>query len=146
MLSLTAHFLWQDILKHCFSCFQFFSWFAEVESEIEKEEDIQYRCHIEELESHRTQCDQVLDEVSSGLDHLMELQRQYINVSTKTNALHEACEHLLAEQVCTFDEVKIIDRYSGLNNCFHSYSSCRASDLKIHLPCSKTYLPCIFVW
>jgi len=35
---------------------------------------------------------------------------------------------------------------SGLKNSFHSYSSCRASDLKIHLPCSKTYLPCIFVW
>jgi len=35
---------------------------------------------------------------------------------------------------------------TGLENCFHSYSSCKASDLKIHLPCSKTYLPCIFVW
>jgi len=36
-------------------------------------------------------------------------------------------------------------RLSGLKNGFDSYSSCKASDLKIHLPCSKTYLPCIFV-
>ena len=57
------------------------------------------RCHREELEGHRGQCDKVLDEVSGALDYLMDLQRQYINVSTKTNALHEACEHLLAEQV-----------------------------------------------
>ena len=35
---------------------------------------------------------------------------------------------------------------AGLNYFFHSYLSCRASDLKIHLPCSKTYLPSIFVW
>jgi len=33
---------------------------------------------------------------------------------------------------------------SALKNCFHSYSSCKASDLNIHLPCSKTYLPCMF--
>ena len=57
------------------------------------------RCHREELDGHRGQCDKVLNEVSSALDYLMDLQRQYINVSTKTNALHEACEHLLAEQV-----------------------------------------------
>ena len=57
------------------------------------------RCHCEELEGYRNQCDEVLLEVSAGLNYLIDLQKQYINVSTKTNALHEACEHLLAKQV-----------------------------------------------
>lgn len=51
------------------------------------------------LMGHRDQCDGVLGEVTQALNHLQELQKQYVNVSTKTNALHDACEHLLAEQV-----------------------------------------------
>ncbi|XP_060583115.1 conserved oligomeric Golgi complex subunit 3-like isoform X2 [Ruditapes philippinarum] len=102
---------------------QFFSWFSEVENEIEKEEDLPYRCHIEELESFRAQCDGVLDEVSSGLEYLMNLQQQYINVSTKTNALHEACEHLLAEQTRLMNTAESISNKLSYFNELDSISS-----------------------
>ncbi|XP_052216084.1 conserved oligomeric Golgi complex subunit 3-like isoform X2 [Dreissena polymorpha] len=102
---------------------QFFSWFSEVESEIEKEEDLPYRSHMEELASHRAQCDWVLDEVSAGLDHLMELQRQYVHVSTKTNALHEACEHLLEEQTRLMNQAENISNKLSYFNELETISS-----------------------
>ncbi|XP_060063849.1 conserved oligomeric Golgi complex subunit 3-like [Ylistrum balloti] len=77
---------------------QFFSWFSTVEEDIERDEEITYRRYIEELREYQKQCDQVLEEVGSALDYLCSLQAHYIHVSTKTNALHDACEHLLAEQ------------------------------------------------
>ncbi|KAL5004833.1 hypothetical protein ScPMuIL_018289 [Solemya velum] len=77
---------------------QFFSWFAELEENVDKDEDLPSRCYIEELHTYRAQCDAVLEEVTSALDFLKGLQKQYVHVSTKTNALHEACEDLLAEQ------------------------------------------------
>ncbi len=48
---------------------------------------------------HKGECDLILDEVSQALSHLDQLHTKYVKVSTKTNTLHEACEHLLAEQV-----------------------------------------------
>lgn len=41
----------------------------------------------------------MLSEVNNALEYLQQLHTQYVHVSTKTNALHEECEHLLAEQV-----------------------------------------------
>ncbi|XP_033760571.1 conserved oligomeric Golgi complex subunit 3-like isoform X2 [Pecten maximus] len=77
---------------------QFFSWFSTVEEDIERDEEIPYRRYIEELREYQKQCDSVLEEVGTALDYLCSLQAHYIHVSTKTNALHDACEHLLAEQ------------------------------------------------
>ncbi|XP_069103454.1 conserved oligomeric Golgi complex subunit 3-like isoform X2 [Argopecten irradians] len=77
---------------------QFFCWFSTVEEDIEKDEEIPYRRYIEELREYQKQCDSVLEEVGTALDYLRSLQAHYIHVSTKTNALHDACEHLLAEQ------------------------------------------------
>ncbi|XP_052784576.1 conserved oligomeric Golgi complex subunit 3-like isoform X2 [Mya arenaria] len=102
---------------------QFFSWFAEVENEIEEEEELPFRYHMEELAGHRSQCDRVLDEVSAGLQHLMELQSQYINVSTKTNALHEACEHLLDEQTQLMNTAESISNKLSYFNELESISS-----------------------
>lgn len=45
------------------------------------------------------QCDAILSDVNSALEHLALLQKQYLFVSTKTGTLHEACEQLLKEQV-----------------------------------------------
>lgn len=59
-----------------------------------------YRSYITELQHYESQCESILQEVSGALDFLNGLQHQYISVSTKTNALHEACEDLLTEQVC----------------------------------------------
>lgn len=55
--------------------------------------------YTEELEAYRDKCNEVLQEVSDALEHLKQLQANYVFVSTKTSALHEACEHLLADQV-----------------------------------------------
>ncbi|GAB1606416.1 conserved oligomeric Golgi complex subunit 3-like isoform X1 [Argonauta hians] len=77
---------------------QFFSWFASIEENLSKQEEVPYRNYITELETYRKQCCDVLQEVSDALDYLNNLQHQYNLVSFKTNALHDACEHLLAEQ------------------------------------------------
>ena len=42
-----------------------------------------------------------MDEVSQALGYLDDLRDKYVHVATKTNALHEACENLLDEQVRT---------------------------------------------
>ena len=55
---------------------------------------------MEQFQLYRSDCDNVLDEANQALSHLDHLRERYVAVSTKTNALHEACEHLLAEQVC----------------------------------------------
>lgn len=57
------------------------------------------RQYTDELGQYREQCNSVLTEVNNALDYLKQLSGQYVHVSTKTNALHEECEHLLAEQV-----------------------------------------------
>lgn len=40
----------------------------------------------------------LLGEVSGALDELNDLQAKHEFVSTKTNSLHQSCEHLLDEQ------------------------------------------------
>ncbi|NWS18576.1 COG3 protein, partial [Pachyramphus minor] len=50
------------------------------------------------LSGFQEQCDAILDDVNSALQHLESLQKQYLFVSTKTGTLHEACEQLLKEQ------------------------------------------------
>lgn len=40
----------------------------------------------------------LLGEVSGALDELHDLQAKHEFVSTKTNSLHQSCEHLLDEQ------------------------------------------------
>ncbi|XP_064639332.1 conserved oligomeric Golgi complex subunit 3-like isoform X2 [Lineus longissimus] len=77
---------------------QFFFWFSEIEERIDCEEDIEYRSYLGQLGEYQGQCDQILTEVSTALTQLTGLMKQYVFVSTKTNALHEACEHLMAEQ------------------------------------------------
>ncbi|KAK7090645.1 conserved oligomeric Golgi complex subunit 3-like isoform X2 [Littorina saxatilis] len=77
---------------------QFFSWFSQLEDSIEHGEEEQYRPYLDSLRGYREQCDTVLGEVTQCVDFLRQLHQQYINVSTKTNALHDECEHLLAEQ------------------------------------------------
>jgi len=41
----------------------------------------------------------VIDEVEQCLEFLTVLKTDYVRVATKTNALHEACENLLEDQV-----------------------------------------------
>ncbi|KAK7484256.1 hypothetical protein BaRGS_00024505 [Batillaria attramentaria] len=89
---------------------QFFSWFSQLEDSVEHGEEEQYRPYLESLRAYQTQCDTVLEEVTQCVDFLRQLHQQYINVSTKTNALHGECEHLLAEQT------RLMNTAEGISN------------------------------
>ena len=57
------------------------------------------RAYAAQLSSYRSHCDSILNEVESALRQLQDLQHKHLLVSTKTGALHEACEQLLQDQV-----------------------------------------------
>ncbi|XP_067668938.1 conserved oligomeric Golgi complex subunit 3-like isoform X2 [Haliotis asinina] len=107
---------------------QFFSWFSELEDGIDQEDESHYRDYMDGLMGHRDQCDDVLGEVTQALDHLRELQKQYVNVSTKTNALHEACEHLLAEQT------KLMNTAESLTNKLSYFNELERISSKLGSP------------
>ena len=70
------------------------------------------RQYVDDLRVYRDECNSVLSEVTQALSFLTELQSKYLNVSRKTNALHEACENLLEEQVSdTKDGNKNVESY-----------------------------------
>ena len=53
----------------------------------------------DDLNCYQEQCDAILKDVSTALEHLDSLQKQYLFVSNKTGTLHDSCERLLKEQV-----------------------------------------------
>ncbi|KAK2502492.1 hypothetical protein MC885_016797, partial [Smutsia gigantea] len=77
---------------------QFFSWFAKLQTQMDQDEETKYRQMRDYLSGFQEQCDAILDDVNSALQHLESLQKQYLFVSNKTGTLHEACEQLLKEQ------------------------------------------------
>ena len=64
-----------------------------------KEHEQGHREFLDVVEGQQAECSALMEEVSQALGHLNDLRSKYVSVSTKTNALHEACEHLLTEQV-----------------------------------------------
>jgi len=70
--------------------------------------------YMDDLKAYRDECGSVLSEVSQALSFLSELKCKYVNVSMKTNALHEACENLLEEQVGATDRWL---QYTGDSTC-----------------------------
>ncbi|XP_042313287.1 conserved oligomeric Golgi complex subunit 3 isoform X2 [Sceloporus undulatus] len=77
---------------------QFFSWFDQLGTQMDQNEGAKYRQTRLYLSGFEEQCDAILNDVTSALQHLESLQKQYFFVSTKTGTLHEACEQLLKEQ------------------------------------------------
>ncbi|XP_036396345.1 conserved oligomeric Golgi complex subunit 3 [Megalops cyprinoides] len=77
---------------------QFFSWFSKLQSQMDQDEGAKYRHTRDHLSGYQEQCDAILNDVNTALQHLDSLQKQYLFVSTKTGTLHEACEQLLKEQ------------------------------------------------
>ncbi|XP_053311480.1 conserved oligomeric Golgi complex subunit 3 [Spea bombifrons] len=77
---------------------QFFSWFAQLQTQMDQDEDAKYSEMRDYLSGFQEQCDAILNDVNIALQHLESLQKQYLFVSTKTGTLHEACEQLLKEQ------------------------------------------------
>uniref|UniRef100_A0A8C5IC72 Conserved oligomeric Golgi complex subunit 3 n=1 Tax=Gouania willdenowi TaxID=441366 RepID=A0A8C5IC72_GOUWI len=74
---------------------QFFAWFAKLQTNMDQDESAQHR---DDLYCYQEQCNAILKDVSAALEQLDSLQKQYLFVSNKTGALHEACEQLLKEQ------------------------------------------------
>lgn len=77
---------------------QYLSWYSEIEDMMIKDDDNFYRLYLEEFNIYSSQCSSLIDSITTALDQLENLQQKYLYVSNKTNNLHEACEHLLAEQ------------------------------------------------
>uniref|UniRef100_A0A3Q3MYR4 Conserved oligomeric Golgi complex subunit 3 n=1 Tax=Labrus bergylta TaxID=56723 RepID=A0A3Q3MYR4_9LABR len=77
---------------------QFFAWFANLQANMDQEENEKYRKTRDDLYCYQEQCDAILKDCCTALKHLDSLQKQYLFVSNKTSNLHEACEKLLKEQ------------------------------------------------
>ncbi|KAG8201548.1 hypothetical protein JTE90_011223 [Oedothorax gibbosus] len=77
---------------------QFLSWFTSVEEQLVEDENILYKAYIDELSKHCNQYTMLFDNICKALESLELLREKYAFVSNKTNSLHEACEHLLAQQ------------------------------------------------
>jgi hypothetical protein len=77
---------------------QFFTFYQRVKEAQSEKEESKYRACVEQLGVYQGHCDRVLKGVSLTLEQLEEMQRQHMTVSTKTNALHEACDQLLQDQ------------------------------------------------
>ncbi|XP_048396501.2 conserved oligomeric Golgi complex subunit 3 isoform X2 [Stegostoma tigrinum] len=77
---------------------QFYTWFSKIQARMDQDEGTKYREMRDYLYGFQEQCDAILNDVNTALQHLESLQKQYLFVSTKTGTLHEACEQLLREQ------------------------------------------------
>ncbi|XP_065889132.1 conserved oligomeric Golgi complex subunit 3-like [Dysidea avara] len=77
---------------------QFFSWLSEVEKHINNTEESQYKTYCSQLAEYRTQCDAILNEVTTAIDQLQQMKEKYNYVSSKTDAMNQACEKLLEDQ------------------------------------------------
>lgn len=77
---------------------QFLSWFSEVEEHMLSENDRHYTNYVNEAAAYNSQCCDLLKEINMSMEQLEMLQKEYVFVANKTNALHEACEQLLADQ------------------------------------------------
>ena len=65
---------------------------------------INRRSYCSQLAEYRTQCDAILNEVTTAIDQLRQMKGKYNYVSTKTEAMNQACEKLLEDQVSNFVE------------------------------------------
>ena len=60
---------------------------------------IWYRAYCAQLTEYRVHCEAILNEVTTAIDQLKQMKEKYDFVSTKTDAIHKACEKLLEDQV-----------------------------------------------
>uniref|UniRef100_A0AAX7UA16 Conserved oligomeric Golgi complex subunit 3 n=1 Tax=Astatotilapia calliptera TaxID=8154 RepID=A0AAX7UA16_ASTCA len=89
---------------------QFFAWFAKLQANMGQDENAKYRKTRDDLNCYQEHCDVILKDVNTALEHLDSLQKQYLFVSNKTGALHEACEQLLKEQAELVDLAESIQQ------------------------------------
>ncbi|KAK2152577.1 hypothetical protein LSH36_325g04065 [Paralvinella palmiformis] len=107
---------------------QFFTWFSEVEDQIQSQEGYPQRKMVGELQTCRCECDHVIDEVTQALNHLETLKVKYVQVATKTNALHEDCENLLEEQT------KLVNIAENINSKLSYFNELERISSKLGVP------------
>lgn len=77
---------------------QFFAWFENIELLVEEEQEAAFRSYAALLQEYSRRCGAVVGSVERAVAFLGDLETQYTAVSTKTTALHDACEQLLQDQ------------------------------------------------
>jgi len=77
---------------------QFYSWFSKIEEEMEIIEGEKYTQQLNVLKNYQQFCGDVNKDLKLSLASLDKLENECISVTTKTNALHDACEQLLSDQ------------------------------------------------
>lgn len=99
---------------------QFFSWFSQVQLQMEEEQEKKYRNYHQELTHCVSKCDEILSKISKVVDHLSELDKQHLFVSTQTRALHDACEQSLQDQGNLMDTAESISNRLSYFNVYDS--------------------------
>ncbi|XP_063088826.1 conserved oligomeric Golgi complex subunit 3 isoform X3 [Cavia porcellus] len=112
---------------------QFFSWFAKLQTQMDQDEGIKYRQMRDYLSGFQEQCDAILNDVNSALQHLESLQKQYLFVSNKTGTLHEACEQLLKEQSELVDLAENIQQKLSYFNELETITTPNFKDYPVYL-------------
>uniref|UniRef100_A0A4W3J795 Conserved oligomeric Golgi complex subunit 3 n=1 Tax=Callorhinchus milii TaxID=7868 RepID=A0A4W3J795_CALMI len=105
---------------------QFYSWFSKIHTQMDQDEGTKYREMRNYLNGFQEQCDAILNDVNTALTHLESLQKQYLFVSTKTGALHEACEQLLREQS------ELVDLAENINQKLSYFNELEHINTKLH--------------
>ncbi|KAI9489876.1 Sec34-like family-domain-containing protein [Zychaea mexicana] len=77
---------------------QFFDWFANMEPEMEKDQEDVYRNYLSVVSLYRESCDEFLSDLKATAGLFDELDSEYGYVEKRTRSLQTACEKLLNEQ------------------------------------------------
>ncbi|XP_012554836.1 conserved oligomeric Golgi complex subunit 3 isoform X2 [Hydra vulgaris] len=97
---------------------QFFSWFSQVQTQMEENKEANYRIYLETLTNYINKCDEILKEVIQVNSHLDVLEKQHKFVSEQTHALHDACEHSLQDQSNLMDQAEEISFHLSFFNSY----------------------------
>jgi chromosome segregation ATPase len=77
---------------------QFMSWFADIEEEMERNQDYLYTKHLDTLQNHKNYIQSIIEKIDTAKQVLESLDHNYEFVQKKTKGLQTACESLLDEQ------------------------------------------------
>uniref|UniRef100_A0A1B6H8V7 Conserved oligomeric Golgi complex subunit 3 N-terminal domain-containing protein n=1 Tax=Homalodisca liturata TaxID=320908 RepID=A0A1B6H8V7_9HEMI len=94
---------------------QFLQWYSSLEKEWVEDEDLVYTNYCKQLAERKEECSQLLTQVESSLNHLNELNKEYRQVTNRTNSLHQVSEQLLA------DQMKLSDINNAVSERLHQF-------------------------
>ncbi|RUS30632.1 Sec34-like family-domain-containing protein [Jimgerdemannia flammicorona] len=77
---------------------QFFDWFAQMEAEMERDQEDVYRNYLAIVTLYRQACDEFLEQINTTANLFVDLDGNFRYVEERTRALQLACEKLLQEQ------------------------------------------------